>query len=75
MPAVAADAADVASLWQLDKAVRMVVNLVPVQLEPITVRLVRAFSTLAASAPLTFKVSLFESYGKLPASCVESTSA
>lgn len=48
MPAVAADAAEVASLAQLDKAVRTVESLVPVQLESIVVRFVSALATVAA---------------------------
>lgn len=61
VPAVAAEAAEVASLAQLDKAVRIVESLVPVQLDPMTVRLSRALLTAAATAPSTVMVSLLDS--------------
>jgi hypothetical protein len=48
VPDVAAEAADVASLWQLDSAVRTADSLLPVQLEPIAVRLTIALATVAA---------------------------
>jgi hypothetical protein len=48
VPAEAADAAELASLAQFDRAVRTAVNLDPVQLEPIEERLVSALATVAA---------------------------
>lgn len=48
VPAAAAVAAEVASLAQFDNAVRIAVNLDPVQLEPMTVRLTIALATVAA---------------------------
>ena len=63
MPALAAEAAEVASLLQLDSAVRMAVSLVPVQLDLTEVRLVRSMALLtwAARAPSTVMVSFSES--------------
>jgi hypothetical protein len=48
VPEDAAEAAAVASLAQLDSAVRTVESLDPVQLEPIVVRLTIALATVAA---------------------------
>jgi hypothetical protein len=61
VPAVAAEAADVASLAQLDSAVRTADNLLPVQLEPTAVRLAIALATVAAWAPSMDMVSLLDS--------------
>jgi hypothetical protein len=48
VPAAAEVAAEVASLAQLDRAVRIAESLLPVQLEPTAVRLVSALATVAA---------------------------
>lgn len=61
VPADAAEAAEVASLAQLDKAVRTAESLLPVQLEPTAVRLESALATVAAWAPSIDMVSLLDS--------------
>jgi hypothetical protein len=48
VPDDAADAAEDASLAQLESAVRTALSLLPVQLEPIAVRLTMALATCAA---------------------------
>lgn len=61
VPDEAADAAEEASLAQLDSAVRTALSLLPVQLEPMAVRLTIALATCAACAPSMDMVSLLDS--------------